>query len=263
MAASGPCTSVTFTIQPDQVTAPDPQVVVLTEVDSFGDTYTVTISSTLSATTTTGQSSAASGGVYQGFNLSTAGSGWNGDVADDGSGDYTYNGFGPGAGVGAIVLNQRSSVDPEPDGVSPLGSDVQTLEFVTRKNGVVIDPENFTIDIFDITSVFGEPGSPPNSGWRALYWDAVGFSVEPASITPSGTFSYGPGVGSGTLASPFRRAGEIEPTVADGYIEDKFFFDTFPSGSTMQYTNHAGARGWHFISISGISFEMGNCVRGD
>lgn len=269
-----PCTPVTFTILPDQP-SPESQSVTLTASDPLGNIYTCTISSTIGANTVIGQSRPSTGDAnwpevgYTTFNMNTTGSGWNGGEADDGRWDRVYTGFGPTA----IVLNQRAKVDPEPNGMVPLGADEQTLTFAFTMNGAPYDPENLSVDIFDITSVKFTPrpntnpgdgsGWHPNAGptgWRVNYWDAVGFSVPPSSIAFTGASPYGPGVGAGTIADPYRRANEHEPTVSSGVTSDRFTFPSFPTGTTMKYTNWNNTRGWHFISISGIQFDATHCV---
>ncbi|NYF13498.1 hypothetical protein HDC34_001792 [Pseudoclavibacter sp. JAI123] len=199
------------------------------------DTYTVRITSTLAPGTTTTQNG-------QSYNFSQNGSGWNGDFADDGSGDYTYSGFGP---AGAIVLNQRKEGTTAPIGP---GTDSQTLTFeFFDASGAAISATNVAIDIFDITSV-------EVPAWRASYWDAVGFSVTPASIVSEPTLDQG--AGTGTLADPFRRSGGLFPTnpMEQAQYQDEFRFDSFPNGSTMDYTSFNGNQGWHFIAVSSIRF---------
>lgn len=264
-AASGqPCSPITFPIAPDaQTTAPDPQSISLSTQGPDGSIYAVTISSTASATTAVGQSGGVAGLPYTSFNLTTGGNGWSGGVAPDGSLDYTFGGFLPPTG-GAIILNQRAAVDPEPSGTTAIGPDLQTLTFVITKDGELINPVNFSMEIFDITSYIGviPPGGNPSGGnGRGAYWDAVGFSIPPTSIAFTGTAGAATaGSGTGTLADPYHRSGGQEATPGSGYVSDTFTFATFPSGSTMQYTNFDGMVGWHFVAISGITFDLPGCV---
>lgn len=282
VASPAGCAPFTFAITPSIPEAPDSQTIVLAGTDDDGNEITVTITSALNATTTIGQERPASpvddanypALPYKSYNLSTAGSGWNGGEADDGRWDYQYSGFAPAAGAGAIVLNQRAAVQPEPDGAVPQGPDMQTLTFVFTRNGVSFDPENLRLDIFDITSAYvpARPNTDPGDGspwhpeagplgWRQIYWDAIGFSQPPSSIAFTGTTTgYGQGVGAGTLTDPYHRTEGNQPTEAGSVVSDRFTFASFPSGTTMQYTNHDGRHGWHFVSISGISFDISNCV---
>lgn len=56
------------------------------------------------------------------------------------------------------------------------------------------------------------------------------------------------------------RAGENQLTLGGGnVVSDRFTFARFPSGTTMKYLNYGNERGWHFISISGLSFEVEHC----
>lgn len=260
-ASTVPCVPVTFSISPDQTTAPDPQTISLSTVGADGSTYVVTITSAISATTTIGQANPTSGVPYTSYNLSTAGNGWvgnGGPDGNDGSTDYVFSGFLPPTGSGAIVLNQRAAVDPEPTGSTPLGPDQQTLTFTITKDGTVIDPANLSLDVFDISSYEGE--SPTDGNWRGIHWDAVGFSTTPSTIAFTGTAGVSTtGTGSGSLADPYHRTGSQEATPPDGFLEDRFTFATFPSGTTMQYTSFDGMTGWHFIAISGITFDLPNC----
>jgi len=254
--AAASCIPVSIVIDPGQTTAPDDQTLVLTGTDTSGTVYTITVTSTHETTTTTiGQSRPGDSPIpYTSYNLNTAGNGWNGGIADDGSQDYPFPEFAPGAGVGAIVLNQRGAVDPEPTGTIPLGADLQTLTFTFEAGGASIDPTNLVMDVFDITSGKAE------EGWRQNYWDAVGFSVTPSSIAYMGTAAYGQGDGAGTLADPYRRTDQEQPTDPDGTVTDRFVFASFPSGSQLQYTNYNDLHGWHFISISGIRFDAESCA---
>lgn len=258
-SAPNPCVPVSFIIKPENSQAPADQTVVLSSSDSAGNVYSVTISSVATSTTAIGQSNPSV--PYTAFNMNTSGNGWNGTSRTDGSRDYIYTGFAPSAGAGAIVLNQRAAVSPEPTGTEPLGLDEQTLTFMFTKNGVVFDPVSLSLDIFDITSVSRAGSAAPGTGaWREGYWDAVGFSTKPATIVYTGTVATYSGAGAGTFADPYRRAGENQLTLGGGnVVSDSFTFASFPSGTTMKYLNYGNERGWHFISISGLSFQVEDC----
>lgn len=203
-------------------------------VPGSATTYTVRAVSTLGPGTTTTQN-----GISH--NLTDDGAGWNGEAAADGSDDYEFSGFGA---AGSLVLNQR--IDGTTAPASTLApTQTLTFEFVDS-TGAAFTPKNFELTVFDISSV-------ANSGWRATYWDAVGFSVTPESITPSPASA---GVGAGTLADPFHREGDNEFTPLDSDFLDVFRFASFPTGSTMLYTQNGGAQGWQFISIAGLKFEV-------
>jgi len=279
-SASGLCETIDLPIAAGSAEAPASQTIVLTALGGDGAEYQTTISSAISATTAIAQGRIDNGDPSRppvptvGYNLSTAGRGWQGGEADDGRWDTQYVDFAPGAGAGAIVLNQRAAVSPEPQGAVPLGADLQTLTFTFTRDGQIFNPTNLSMDVFDITSAFSEPrpntnpgdGGPwhPNAGpegWRWNYWDAVGFNVQPSSMAYIGDVAaYTQGAGAGTLSDPYRRVDGSQPTRAGGVVSDRFTFASFPSGSTMQYSNHDGRRGWHFISISGIRFDSGGCV---
>lgn len=225
----------------------------LTQVAN-GDTYAITISSTLGADTVTGQSTPNQPGTpIEDFNLSTAGYGWAGGPWPDGSADGIFADFTPG-GSGAIVINQRSMTDPEPEGTGAFGVDVQTLTFTFTRNGVPFDPTALSFEVFDITSAVG-------TSWRNHYWDTVGFSIPPGSVqlvmAPPG---YGPGVGAGTFADPYRRVSGNQQTFPVSPTIDRFTFASFPSGSQMQYSNWEFRGGWHYIAISGLTFQYEGCV---
>lgn len=200
---------------------------------------------------------------WQGHNLKTTNSGWTGGQADNGDWDWVASGFAPPENTGAIVLNQRvAGMTESPWLPTSTGTDRQTLTFEFQKDGVEFDPSGLSLDIFDITSAKPTPSSvAERTFWRGTYWDAVGFSVTPTSIESTGGL-YGTGAGAGTLTQPYRREGENQPTnSASGlHVMDRFEFDSFPSGTQMEFTNHGGTQGWHFISLAGLKFDVGNCA---
>ena len=102
------------------------------------------------------------------------------------------------------------------------------------------------ITVFDISSLTG------STGWRSTYWDAVGFSTAPSSITPNGCADKG--AGSGTLTDTFRRAADNRDSSVCSY-SDTFKFNTFTSGTVVRYTQHNNRQGWQFVSISNITFK--------
>lgn len=270
------CEPVEFTIGSGQP-APGDNFLEFAAQDEQGNNYTIAISSEIGASTTVGQKRDPIPNYpeipYVSYNMNTSGDGWQGTEADDGRWDNVFSGFAPD-GAGAIVLNQRASVSPEPNGHVPNGSDIQTLTLEFTKNGQVFNPANLVLDIFDITSVHQAPrpntnpgdGSPwhPASGplgWRQNYWDAVGFGIAPTVIEYTGTVAeYGQGAGSGTHSDPYRRREPLQPTQRSETVSDRFTFSSFPSGTTMTFTNFNNERGWHFISISGIRFDADECV---
>lgn len=272
VGVAAPSASASTGCQPLNVVIPSGDVsgnpITLTGQGSDGSVYTVTIGSDLASNTVVGQSRDAS--VYEGtnlpaipyasYNLTTAGDGWNGGRSDAGDLDFVFTGFGPGSG-GAVVLNQRTKTTAgTSDGTVPMtGVDSQTLTFIFAKDGVAFDPTDLSITVFDITSGLADPDPTYGPlGWRDDYWDAVGFSATPTSITYTGTIAaYAQSAGSGTIADPYRRAGSSQPTLSGETVTDVFAFDSFPSGSQMVYSNAGDRHGWHFISISGISFTVG------
>lgn len=253
-AASGiECEPVVLTISPNaQETGTNS--LTLTQVVN-GHTYAVTLSSALGDTTVTGQRwPYAPGTAVENFNLSTAGYGWAGGDQADGSADGIFADFLP-AGSGAIVLNQRTMTDPEPEGEGALdGVDLQTITFTFTRNGTPFNPTALSFEVFDITSASG-------TSWRSQYWDAVGFSVPPSSAQlVMGPPGYATGVGAGTFSDPYRREGFNQQTSPLSNTIDRFTFASFPSGSQMQYSNWWAGRGWHYIAISGITFQYEGCV---
>lgn len=235
-ASTPPCTPVQVQLI---ATATSTNPLLLTAVGPNGEIYTVSIQSTTTSNTITGETDAT--GIHQEFNLTQGSSGWAGNLV---AGDQVVTGFGD---PGAIVLNQRAqySGGTSTSGGVPLAGEVsQTLTFTFRKGSTVINPVDVSFTIFDISSVQG-------SHWRGNYWDTVGFSVAPASVNSATN----PGVGSGTISDPFHRATGNEGTGTSPVpFSDGFTFDSFPSGTQMVYAQLAGRQGWQFISISGITF---------
>ncbi|PPF79669.1 hypothetical protein C5E07_18810 [Pseudoclavibacter sp. RFBJ3] len=230
-ASNLPCTA---TATATAVTvAGDPSEWVAT-VPGSAITYTVRAVSTLGPGTITTQNDIS-------HNLTDDSSGWNGGGADDGSEDYQFDDFGA---AGSLVLNQRAEGTTAPASTF-VPTQTLTFEFVDS-TGAAFTPTNFELTVFDISSV-------ANSGWRATYWDAVGFSVAPQSITPT---ELAAGVGAGTLADPFHREGDDEATPEGSDFFDVFRFATFPTGSTMLYTQNGENQGWQFISIAGLKFDV-------
>jgi hypothetical protein len=174
------------------------------------------------------------------FNMTRSRSGWNGGGSADGSRDRVFEDFTP---VGALVLNQRSTAISD-------GRPSQTLTFTfLDPAGAVFEPYQVAVEVIDISSAFSHT-------WRSLYWDQVGFSVTPSSISSTRS----PGVGEGSLARPFRRAGNSETTARGFEYRDTFSFDSVPGGTfSMQYSNYL-YKGWQFIAISSISFAAEECV---
>ena len=231
-----PCTS-TAAFVPSGAGSTGGDTAVLQSVSSSGAVSTVRITSVLAPDTTT-----TTRGVS--YNLSQGGSGWAGTSIGRVVVEQSFSGFGP---AGALVLNQRRS-GPLSEVPTP-GSDAQTLTFqFFDAQGALFDPVDVRLEIFDITSV-------RSTSWLSSYWDAVGFSVAPTSIEKDVQSA---GVGAGTIADPYRRATETEPTT-EVQRTDVFSFDVLPSGSTMTYTQHDGQQGWHFIALSGLSFRATDC----
>ncbi|WP_146077829.1 hypothetical protein [Pseudoclavibacter sp. AY1F1] len=209
------------------------------------------MSTVVDSGTETSQANAKYGGPFD-FNMGVSGSGWNGGYADDGSQDFPFSGFGEN---GALTLNQRVKGSSAPaSGAVPL----QTLTFTFQDpSGATFNPTNFEITVFDISSGNVLNPAPGLTGWRGSYRDAVGFSTPPTSITNGGSAL--PGAGSGTLADPYHRATADEATPGTLDFADTFSFASFPSGSTMNYTQVGGTQGWQFISISQIKFDVTVC----
>jgi hypothetical protein len=257
-AAPSAAASVAQNCRFDVVLTPTSDItnpLVLTATSPFsGEVYKVVITSAIDADTTTGEDITGEGFVTR--NLARDGSGINGASPADGSNDWIYSGFGPD---GAIVLNQRTSTVPGDDTVPVAGSDRQTLTFQFFDGSDTLLPTvgDFAVTVFDISSAVPEDADPAVD-WRQTYWDAVGFSATPDSITTTGP--YPAGTGAGTLAQPYHRIGENDQTIPDEVIEDTFTFGTFPSNGQLAYTQHNSLTGWHFISVSGIQFTVAECI---
>ncbi|ROQ15544.1 hypothetical protein EDF54_0407 [Rathayibacter sp. PhB93] len=204
-----------------------------------GAVSTVRITSVLApGTTTTTQG--------QSYNLSQSGFGWQGRVGSTAleSREERFSGSAP---RGALGLNQRRE-GPITTLPSP-GSDSQTLTFqFLDPQGQVFDPVDLQLEFFDFTSL-------SRQAWVPTHWDAMGFSVAPTAIVQDGLYA---GTGAGTLADPYRREGDNLPTV-DVFKKDVFSFASFPSGSTLTYTQHDGRQGWHSVFLTGLSFRSAVC----
>lgn len=245
VAASGPidpCVPVSagFT---SAVTSTDGATITLSASSPTvpGETYSIRITSALSANTVTKNGPTDPEETQVSHNLTVGNSGINGGRNND----VIFTGFGP---LEAVVLNQRGQ-DPS----NPAHSPVQTLTFeFFDGDGNIVNPESASVDVFDISSVLSSSGTA-----RATYWDTVGFSLTPATIEAISALSQGsPGAGDGTLANPYRRLDGHQPSQEASQYHERFHFGSFPSGSTLQYTSHAGRAGWQFISITGIRFSV-------
>jgi hypothetical protein len=229
------------------MTSADGTTVALTAASAggAGGAYTVMITSAVDATTVTRNGADQPESTRSSVNLHVGNTGING--GSNGRSDYLFSGFGP---ADALILNQRG-VDPVLASTSPR----QRLAFVfLDPDGAVVAPIDVSLTVFDISSVNDANGSPTEA--RSRYWDAVGFSTTPRSITPSGRSTLYGGAGSGSLADPFHRAAGHAPSLAGSYLTETFEFATFPSGTTMEYTNREGRAGWQFISITGLEFTI-------
>lgn len=233
-ASAAPCTSVTQFSAGNSGGNP----ALLTATSPTGGTSTIRITSVLGAGTTDTTNGTS-------YNMNVDGSGWAGNAPGGVASEYAFSGFGP---AGAIVLNQRREgpITETPDA----GSDSQTLTFEFRDAaGALFDPVDFQLTIFDITS------NTDTGSWLPNYWDAVGFSTAPTSVSSNGSSA---GVGAGTTADPYRRATSSEYTTSTPR-SDTFHFGVFPSGSTLTYTQHDGRQGWHFISLTDLRFGADDC----
>lgn len=233
-ASTSPCTSVTQFSASNAGGNP----AVLTASSTAGGTSTIRITSVLGAGTTD-----TTNGIS--YNMNVDGSGWAGNAPGGVASEYAFSSFGP---AGAIVLNQRREgpITETPDA----GSDSQTLTFEFRDAaGALFDPVDFQLTIFDITS------NTDTGSWLPNYWDAVGFSTAPTSISANGSSA---GEGTGTTTDPYRRATGSEYTTSTPR-SDTFHFGVFPSGSTLTYTQHDGRQGWHFISLTDLRFGAEGC----
>ncbi|QHC64159.1 hypothetical protein GSU69_16690 [Rathayibacter festucae] len=236
-AAASPTSCVSTTMFTPSKVASNPTV--LTAVSPTGVLSTVRITSVLAPGTTTETQG-------QDFNLTRDGSRWIGSFQPGSLTEKVVRNYP----AGPLMLNQRRS-GPITDTPSP-GSDAQTLTFeFVGANGRPFDPTDVRLSIQNLTSgvSYGLP-------WVTNYWSTIGFSVEPAAISSPGGR---PGAGRGTLAEPFRRDEETSSYDPSGGLVDIFTFRTFPSGSTLTYSQHEGQQGWHASALSALSFVSRNC----
>lgn len=189
-------------------------------------------------------------------NLGRGGSGtqqnWNDPCATQ-----DFSGFGP---AGAVVLNQVSTKDgcDRSTACGPEVHDAQDVTFTfsdVATGAPVAGIGDVRLEVFDITSVAEFQGSsdwssPTAPYWAGRYYDAVGFDVTPTSIIPS---AYDPGAGTGSLSDPFHRTGSKMPSESGRIWQDSFLWSALPGSSlVLRYTNLF--YGYHFVSVSGLSF---------
>ncbi|MCJ1674796.1 MULTISPECIES: hypothetical protein [unclassified Rathayibacter] len=238
-----PCSSVTmFTL-----TSIASNPTTLMASSPTGKASTVRITSVLAPGTTTeidGKS----------YNLTQDGTVWWAGGSSDFANEVPLRYFEPGV----LILNQRragavSTSDVRFPGTPAPGLEAQTLTFeFLDEEGKPFDPFDVRLTVLNITSgVVSE-----TSYWPLKFWSTVGFSVTPTSISSRGGAA---GVGAGTVADPFRRATNWEPAVPLTPRYDTFTFRSFPSGSSLVYSQHGGYQGWHSSAITGLGFGSRDC----
>ncbi|QHC60045.1 hypothetical protein [Rathayibacter sp. VKM Ac-2760] len=237
LAAASPVSCLSTTMFTPTSVASNPTV--LTALSSTGVLSTVRISSVLAPGTTTETRG-------QDFDLTRDGSRWASNGDPSAVGEVVLRDYPDGS----LMLNQRRAgpIEEEP---SP-GSDLQTLTFeFLGADGRPFDPTDVRLTIQNITSF-----AVPNDPWLVDWWSTVGFSVPPASIS---AMPGHPGAGAGTVADPFRRDASTDLGIFGGALVDTFIFRTFPSGSTLAFSQHQGQQGWHAIALSALSFVSRTC----
>ncbi|MDY0914272.1 hypothetical protein [Rathayibacter festucae] len=242
LAAASPVPCFSTTVFPPTSVASDPTV--LTAISPGGAVSTVRITSVLAPGTATGSQG-------RSFNLTGEGSVWIGEEAGPLPGETVARAGAPGAfGPGTLLLNQRRAgaltETPSP------GSDSQTVTFgFFGADGRPFDPLDVRLTFQNITSL-----SDSSLPWVAGWWTTVGFSLAPTSITAEGP---DPGVGSGTVADPFRRTTGFEPVLVNDPRFDTFAFDVLPSGSTLTVSQYDGQQGWHAVALTALRFRAPDC----
>lgn len=223
----------------DQTSNTGGDTAVLLAPSSSGAVSTVRITSVLApGTTTTTQG--------RSFNLTQSATFWGGNYGDTDL-DIIEQQKSASVPEGALVLNQRRE-GPITTLPSP-GSDSQTLTFqFFDPQGRVFDPVDLQLEFWDFTS-------RARPEWLLSHWDAVGFSVAPTAIVQDSLFA---GTGAGTLADLYRRVGGDDPTITF-FKNDVFSFASFPSGSTLTYTQHDGRQGWHSLFLTSLQFRSDDC----
>ncbi|MCJ1689376.1 hypothetical protein [Rathayibacter sp. VKM Ac-2927] len=242
LAAASPAPCFGTTVFPPTSVASDPTV--LTAISPGGAVSTVRITSVLAPGTATGSQG-------RSFNLTGEGSVWIGEEAGPPPGETVARAGAPGAfGPGTLLLNQRRAgaltETPSP------GPDSQTLTFrFFGADGRPFDPLDVRLTFQNITSL-----ADSSLPWVASWWTTVGFSLAPASISAQGPDA---GVGTGTVADPFRRSTSFEPVLVNDPRFDTFVFDVLPSGSTLTVSQHDGQQGWHAIALTALRFRARDC----
>ncbi|TCL85617.1 MULTISPECIES: hypothetical protein [unclassified Rathayibacter] len=242
LAAASPAPCFSTTVFPPASVASDPTV--LTAISPGGAVSTVRITSVLAPGTTTESQG-------RSFDLTGEGSVWIGEETGPPPSETVARAGEPGAfGPGTLLLNQRRAgaltQTPSP------GSDSQTLTFrFFGADGRPFDPLDVRFTFQNITSL-----SDLSLPWVAGWWTTIGFSLAPTSISAQGS---DPGVGTGTVADPFRRSTSFEPVLVNDPRFDTFAFDVLPSGSTLTLSQHDGQQGWHSTALTALRFRARDC----
>ncbi|MDY0914271.1 hypothetical protein [Rathayibacter festucae] len=240
-----PCTSVAMFTQSSVSSNP----LTLTATSPTGTSSTVRITSVLAPDTTTTPTTDSTN-----YNLTQDGTVWYAGGSSDFANEAPSHIFDPGV----LLLNQRragqaSSSDVRIPEVPTPGPDAQTLIFeFFDAAGKPFDPVDVQLTFLDISS----SAHSDTAYWATTWWSTVGFSVAPASISSRGGDA---GVGAGTVADPFRRATGFEPNLTGAPRYDTFSFRSFPSGSSLVYSQHGGYQGWHSSAITGLGFGSRDC----
>ncbi|MCJ1702438.1 MULTISPECIES: hypothetical protein [unclassified Rathayibacter] len=244
-ASTLPCTSTTLFTQSSMSLNP----LTLTATSPTGTSTSVRITSVLAADTTTTPTT-----DPRSFNLTQDGTAWYAGGTFQFANEVPLSFYEPGL----LLLNQRragrvsTTTENVPEVPTP-GSDSQTLIFeFFDADGNSFDPTDVQLTVLNISSDATSLGLY----WALKSWSTVGFSVAPTSISSRGGAA---GVGAGTIADPFRRATAGERAVPLAPRYDTFTFRSFPSGSSLVYSQFGGFQGWHSSAITGLGFRSSDC----
>ncbi|QHC60042.1 hypothetical protein [Rathayibacter sp. VKM Ac-2760] len=253
-ASTAPCTSMTMFTPSSVATNP----VALTATSPTGTRTTIRITSILApdtTTTTTSRDNSSNTAPGTSYNLTQGGT----VIYPGGSVDFVNESATRFFEPGVLLLNQRRAGQVSTAGgelipeVPTPGPPSQTLIFeFLDADGKVFDPVNVQLTFVDITSRVVRD----EFYWAAKSWSSVGFSVAPTSISTRGGDA---GVGAGTIADPFRPATKLDETARNTPRFDTFTFRSFPSGSSLVYSQFGGYQGWQSSGISGLVFDASDC----
>lgn len=123
--------------------------------------------------------------------------------------------------------------------------------FTTLAGAPLTSLTSLALAVYDISSNI-DTNLPAR--WTGNYYDAVGFSVAPTSITRD---TQNAGTGTGSLTDPFRRSTQSYPTSAGPWTDTFNFASIAGNTLTMRYSNYGtSAYGTQAIAVTGFSLKM-------